>query len=117
MHTSKHRSAQDHIGKKVVIVGACTSGNYFLFRVCIQHSEVFEQLMTLLLITWNMALVSISSNSPSHRIQNSHPDVTMVQRGPTHIISAKAGTKTMFGGEVECLFSVIVDGIIYHLPI
>ena len=26
MHSTEHHSARDHIGKKVVIIGACTSG-------------------------------------------------------------------------------------------
>lgn len=26
LHSTQHRSAKDHIGKKVVVVGACTSG-------------------------------------------------------------------------------------------
>jgi cation diffusion facilitator CzcD-associated flavoprotein CzcO len=27
LHSSQHKSARDHIGKKVVVVGACTSGH------------------------------------------------------------------------------------------
>ena len=27
IHSSQHKSARDHIGKKVVIIGACTSGH------------------------------------------------------------------------------------------
>lgn len=26
LHSSQHNGAKDHIGKKVVIIGACTSG-------------------------------------------------------------------------------------------
>jgi cation diffusion facilitator CzcD-associated flavoprotein CzcO len=28
LHSSQHNRAADHTGKKVVVVGACTSGNY-----------------------------------------------------------------------------------------
>lgn len=30
LHAFAHRSSKDHIGKKVVVVGACTSGREFI---------------------------------------------------------------------------------------
>lgn len=33
LHSTSHHSAKDHLGKKVVVVGACTSGMFPLLLV------------------------------------------------------------------------------------
>jgi len=62
LHSSQHHKATDHAGKKVVVVGACTSGH------------------------------DISSDYYDHGI-----DVTMVQRGPTYIMTTKEGMPRLLG--------------------
>lgn len=37
LHSTQHKSARDHIGKKVVIIGACTSGRTYQI---LPHSTV-----------------------------------------------------------------------------
>ncbi|KAH7905557.1 hypothetical protein BJ138DRAFT_1095031 [Hygrophoropsis aurantiaca] len=56
LHSSQHNVAADHIGKKVAVVGSCTSAH----DICADYVE--------------------------HGV-----DVTMIQRGPTYIMSAKEG--------------------------
>lgn len=36
LHSSEHNKASDHQGKKVVVIGSCTSGPYILYssRIC-----------------------------------------------------------------------------------
>ncbi|KAI0320568.1 FAD/NAD(P)-binding domain-containing protein [Amylostereum chailletii] len=62
LHSSQHKSARDHIGKKVVVVGACTSGH----DLCADYHK--------------------------HGV-----DVTMYQRSPTYIMSAKHGLRILLG--------------------
>ncbi|KAG6914606.1 hypothetical protein DXG01_016362 [Tephrocybe rancida] len=63
LHSSRHKSAADHLGKKVVVVGAGTSSH----DICVDY---FEQGV----------------------------DVTMLQRGPTYIMSTTNGWKVSMGG-------------------
>ncbi|KAF9448282.1 FAD/NAD(P)-binding domain-containing protein [Macrolepiota fuliginosa MF-IS2] len=63
LHSTEHKRALDHAGKKVVIVGACTSAH------------------------------DIAADYHAHGI-----DVTMVQRGPTYIMSCKNGWDVLFKG-------------------
>ncbi|KAG1751338.1 uncharacterized protein EDB91DRAFT_601217 [Suillus paluster] len=56
LHSSKHNLATDHAGKKVVVVGACTSSH----DICADYAE-------------------------------NGIDITMVQRGPTYIMTNKEG--------------------------
>ncbi|KAG6909650.1 hypothetical protein DXG01_016230 [Tephrocybe rancida] len=63
LHSTRHKSAADHLGKKVVVVGACTSAH----DICVDY---FEQGV----------------------------DVTMLQRGPTYIMSTTNGWKVLMGG-------------------
>ncbi|KAG1751337.1 uncharacterized protein EDB91DRAFT_1243608 [Suillus paluster] len=56
LHSSKYNLATDHAGKKVVVIGACTSAH----DICADYVE--------------------------HGV-----DVTMVQRGPTYVMSTKEG--------------------------
>ncbi|TFK48083.1 FAD/NAD(P)-binding domain-containing protein [Heliocybe sulcata] len=62
MHSSQHKTAHDNVGKKVVVVGACTSGH----DICSDHVD--------------------------HGI-----DVTMIQRGPTYVMSTKQGWPRLVG--------------------
>ncbi|KAJ3557978.1 hypothetical protein NP233_g11603 [Leucocoprinus birnbaumii] len=66
IHSSQHNRALDHAGKKVVVVGACTSAH------------------------------DIAQDYYEHGI-----DVTMVQRGPTYIMSVKNGWDVLFKGLYE----------------
>ncbi|KAH7922234.1 FAD/NAD(P)-binding domain-containing protein [Leucogyrophana mollusca] len=56
LHSSHHKFASDHGGKKVAVIGSCTSAH----DICADYVE-------------------------------SGVDVTMVQRGPTYVMSAKEG--------------------------
>ncbi|KAG8220803.1 FAD/NAD(P)-binding domain-containing protein [Butyriboletus roseoflavus] len=56
LHSSKHKHATDHSGKKVAVIGSCTSAH------------------------------DICSDYVDHGV-----DITMVQRGPTYIMSTKEG--------------------------
>ncbi|KIM52907.1 hypothetical protein SCLCIDRAFT_140112 [Scleroderma citrinum Foug A] len=62
LHSSQHNLAIDHLGKKVAVVGACTSAH----DICSDYVE--------------------------HGI-----DVTMVQRGPTYVMSTKEGVTRVIG--------------------
>jgi len=61
LHSSEHKRALDHSGKKVVVVGSCTSAH------------------------------DIAKDYYDHGI-----DVTIVQRGPTYIMSCKNGWDVLF---------------------
>ncbi|CCM05743.1 uncharacterized protein FIBRA_07975 [Fibroporia radiculosa] len=63
LHSTQFRSGKDHIGKKVVIVGAATSA----------HDVAFDY--------------------AEHGV-----DVTLVQRGPTYIMSGEKGIPRLVGG-------------------
>ncbi|KAF5328737.1 hypothetical protein D9619_011498 [Psilocybe cf. subviscida] len=83
LHSTQHKSARDHSGKKVVVVGACTSAHDIAVDYC----------------------------------QNG-VDVTMVQRGPTYIMSIKNGWDVLFkGGYVEGGPPVeVVDRVVESMP-
>ncbi|KXN81274.1 putative indole-3-pyruvate monooxygenase YUCCA4 [Leucoagaricus sp. SymC.cos] len=66
LHSTQYKSALDHTGKRVVVVGACTSAH------------------------------DIAQDYYNHGI-----DVTMVQRGPTYIMSCKNGWDILFKGLYE----------------
>ncbi|XP_006457702.1 hypothetical protein AGABI2DRAFT_190142 [Agaricus bisporus var. bisporus H97] len=63
LHSSQHKKAHDHAGKKVAIIGACTSAH------------------------------DIARDYYGHGV-----DVTMIQRGPTYIMSVKNGWGVLFKG-------------------
>ncbi|KAL4064294.1 hypothetical protein V8B97DRAFT_1920121 [Scleroderma yunnanense] len=62
LHSSQHNIAADHLGKKVVVVGSCTSAH----DICSDYVD-------------------------------NGVDVTMVQRGPTYIMSVKEGVTRLIG--------------------
>ncbi|KAF5347990.1 hypothetical protein D9756_010150 [Leucocoprinus leucothites] len=66
LHSTQHNRALDHAGKKVAVIGACTSAH------------------------------DIAQDYSDHGI-----DVTMVQRGPTYIMSVKNGWDVLFKGLYE----------------
>ncbi|KIM92256.1 hypothetical protein PILCRDRAFT_810309 [Piloderma croceum F 1598] len=62
LHSSQYSKATDHVGKKVIVIGACNSGH------------------------------DISADFYHHGI-----DVTMVQRGPTYVMTRKNSAPVLFG--------------------
>ncbi|KAF8896687.1 hypothetical protein BD779DRAFT_1497248 [Infundibulicybe gibba] len=63
LHSLEHKKAVDHVGKKVAVIGACTSAH----DICVDYVD--------------------------HGV-----DVTMIQRGPTYVISTKRGIPMILGG-------------------
>ena len=74
MHSGKFRSAKNYIGKKVVIVGACTSGTIVL------------EWPFFITLTYLSSGHDIAYDCGAHGL-----DVTMVQRSSTYIMSIKEG--------------------------
>ncbi|KAF5371656.1 hypothetical protein D9758_003551 [Tetrapyrgos nigripes] len=62
LHSVQHRSASDHLGKKIAVIGSCTSG-HDIAADCVYNGV----------------------------------DVTMVQRGPTYVMTVRNGYKVMGG--------------------
>ncbi|KAF8884029.1 FAD/NAD-P-binding domain-containing protein [Infundibulicybe gibba] len=63
LHSLEYKKATDHTGKKVAVIGACTSGH----DICVDYVD-------------------------------NGVDVTMIQRGPTYVISTKRGIPILLGG-------------------
>ncbi|KAG6834009.1 hypothetical protein H0H93_012598, partial [Arthromyces matolae] len=70
LHSTRHKKATDHAGKKVVVVGACTSAH----DICVDYYENGV----------------VPESVPS--------DVTMYQRGSTYVMSTKNGWKVLMAG-------------------
>ncbi|KAH9931312.1 FAD/NAD-P-binding domain-containing protein [Fomitopsis serialis] len=70
LHSTQHKSGRDHIGKKVVIIGACTSGREV--RRFYSHD--------------------LASDYVEHGV-----DVTLFQRSETYVMSTKNGMPRVLG--------------------
>lgn len=104
LHSSQHKSARDHIGKKVVVVGACTSGR-FTWRMLRNGRADGTYLLPLghdLCADYHKHGVGTVFSSTrwvclfALRLVSS--DITMYQRSPTYIMSAKHGLRILLGG-------------------
>lgn len=111
LHSSQYAKASDYVGKKVVVVGACTSGECIHMNDNEMATAIDESIYVRsrhlrgFLRTWNrsgrishpqsycsqVALTAIFSRS----------DVTMFQRGPTYVMSMKNAMIIMEGAYLD----------------
>lgn len=92
LHSTQHDKALDHEGKKVVVVGACTSGtlpsaiHHFFFLFHRTH-------LTTLLRARPETAHDIAADYANNGV-----DVTLYQRNPTYIMSCKEGMPRIMRG-------------------
>ncbi|KAF7355516.1 hypothetical protein MSAN_01468600 [Mycena sanguinolenta] len=79
LHSSQHKKATDHAGKKVVVIGACTSGIY-------NHSSRVG-----ILTDDHETAHDICADYYEHGV-----DVTMFQRSSTYIMTTRNGFRILF---------------------
>ena len=77
LRSTQHSNAKDHIGKKVVVIGACTSGEFRLALIDAKLSHVAHD---------------ISADYVEHGV-----DVTLFQHSSTYVMSAKEGMPILMG--------------------
>lgn len=83
VHSFDHVTARDYIGKKALIVGACTSGEIVLFLLAI-------------ILNSHSAAHDIAADFYHYKVP-----VTIHQRSPTYIMTTKAGWQVSFAGTYE----------------
>ena len=92
LHSTQHDKATDHAGKKVAVVGACTSGEALYFTL--------------------LRILQCSPHSPAHDICSDYADhgvdITMVQRTSTYIMTNKEGMPRLMKGEVASIHHALV---------
>ena len=93
MHSSEHTNGKDNEGKKVVIIGSCTSGGgqpagliSSMLTISIQHMTLRKtmrepELVRQIICTSNLQMLMAGIRK----------DVTMIQRGSTYIMSIENG--------------------------
>ncbi|PPQ75986.1 hypothetical protein CVT24_006551, partial [Panaeolus cyanescens] len=100
LHSTQHKKASDHAGKKVVIVGACTSGtsassslSYSLYLSSPLSSSSSLSLALFTSLTHSLPAHDIAADYQAHNI-----DVTLFQHGSgsTYIMSCTNGWLILF---------------------
>ncbi|KAF9046150.1 hypothetical protein BJ165DRAFT_1469259 [Panaeolus papilionaceus] len=85
VHSTQHNAGVNYIGKKVVVVGSCTSGQSFKTASPLYLTPYWY---------WRFS-------EPAHDVcvdfADHNIDVTMVQRGSTYVMSTKKGLPVMLG--------------------